>query len=130
GRCEMTTTLKVSQIHPILGSIRSAAVPPREGSEPRPPQRRPFVTISRQAGAGAWTLAQELVAHLNEVDRGAVPWTCWDRELVEKVAADHNISAELVESLERGSRSWLMDLLSGFSFHEGTDQFAVYRRVA
>src|SRR5690606_13305857 len=76
--------------------------------------------ISREVGAGAHELAHRLVEHLNEVDPGEVPWTAWDRELVEKVAADHNISQELIES--RGTReyNWLTDLIAGFAITDTT----------
>ena len=94
----------------------------------------PFVTISRQAGAGGTTLAQHLVERLNDVNPDAErPWTCWDRELVERVAADHHISQELIDSLEDVHRPWLEDFFTGLSFGNGAeqpDELAVYHRVA
>lgn len=121
------------QVRPIMASIRTTAVPVSErvGEEHHPPS--PFITISRQAGAGAWTLAQRLVDQLNSVESGEPPWTGWDRELVEKVAADHRIAAELVESLEDATHSWMGDLFAGLSFTEHpelADEARVYNRVA
>jgi cytidylate kinase len=115
-------------IRSILGAIRSVPVPVAPGQREEH-RAQPFITISRQPGAGAWTLAQKLVEYLNIADPGEQPWTCWDRELVEKVSADHRIASELVESLEDASHSWMQDFLSGLSFHTG-DEAKVYQRVA
>jgi cytidylate kinase len=75
----------------------------------------PFITISRQVGGGAWTLAQRLVERLNHEDPGQRAWTCWDRELVGKVAADHHMSEQLIESIEDAGPSWLADFFSGLA---------------
>ena len=117
-----------SRIRPILGSLRSVPVPIHEGGRPGGPL--PFITISRQAGAGGWALGARLLHRLRGREPEAdPPWTSWDRELVEKVADDHHISRRLVESLEQKSRSWLEELLGGMTAHD-VDEYAIYRRVA
>src|SRR5687768_14561006 len=68
-----------------------------------------FVTVSRQAGAGGRTFAARLVDRLNEGCPGSRPWAAWDRELVEKVAAENHIPASVVEQLDRRPRSPLED---------------------
>src|SRR5690349_10670490 len=94
--------------HAILGALQSVPIRPKTpGTEPAPPPL-PFITVSRQPGAGAVSMAQLVIEDLN---RGVPPeahWTCWDRELVEKVAADFKLSTSLVESLEEADRSWIM----------------------
>ncbi|CAN5340041.1 cytidylate kinase-like family protein [soil metagenome] len=93
----------------------------------------PFVTISRQAGAGAKRLAEQLAERLNRLDDGGVPWTSWDRELVEKVASDNHFSCNLIETLTEHSRSWLEQFFADFgsSIDPSTpDDFRIYRRVA
>jgi len=127
------TRVLESHIGPIVASLRLSELPLHE----RPataPVVMPFVTISRQAGAGGTTLAQHLVERLNEVDRAPDrPWTCWDRELVERVAADHHISQELIDSLEDVHRNWLEEFFTGLSLGddaEQPDELAVYHRVA
>src|SRR5687767_1330894 len=60
----------------------------------------PFITISRQAGAGGRSLAKQLADRLNSIDPGELPWTTWDNELVEKVASEHYVSPSRVEALE------------------------------
>jgi cytidylate kinase len=122
-------------LHPILASVRATEedIEHAEHGGPKSPKPpKPFVTISRQPGAGAWTLAQRLVERLNALDPGDPPWTCWEKELVEKVAADHHIARELVQSLGERSRTWLEEVFAGFSTHAAqyAEEFAVYRHVA
>ncbi|MCC6240935.1 MAG: cytidylate kinase-like family protein [Phycisphaerales bacterium] len=101
------------QIRPILAALKT---PVRRGVlDDTAAPSVPFITISREAGAGAKQIAQRLVQRLNEIDPAPVPWTSWDRELIEKVATDHNISHEVVESLMERDRSWLSDILSGLA---------------
>lgn len=119
-------------VRPILAHLRTQErarpAAPRHG-----PPAEPFITISREAGAGARTLAQQIVQRLNDAFPGERPWTAWDRELVEKVAADHNLSAPLIESLEYANRSLLSDFLGSLSFSDdpsAADEAKVYGRVA
>ena len=96
-------------------------------------QPQPFITISRQSGCGGRLFAAALVEQLNALNPHARAWTMWDRELVEKVAHDHQIASQLVESLEDSSRSWLEDFFSGLTLNAGpahADELRVYRRVA
>mgnify|MGYP001098873558 CR=1 FL=1 len=109
----------VRQIRPIIGALKAPVIRTAILQEEQPPPT-PFITISREVGAGAHELAHRLVEHLNEVDPGEVPWTAWDRELVEKVAADHNISQELIESLGTREYNWLTDLIEGFAITDTT----------
>ena len=122
------------RVRPIMAAVRTATLPVSEPHAPQAPSPLPFITISRQAGAGAWTLAQHLVDKLNALNPAADPhWTGWDRELVEKVAADHRIAAELIESLEDSTHSWLADLFTGMSYDdrpELVDEARVYHKVA
>ena len=122
--------------HSVLGFVRSAYGPHWEA----PSMRLPFVTISRQSGAGGASLGEALVQRLNDRDRrdiaaGGRPWTLWDHELVGKVAADHNLPTSVVESLEETRPTWLGQFLAslpstGSGGGMSTDEFTVYRRVA
>jgi cytidylate kinase-like protein len=60
----------------------------------------PVITISRQAGAGSNVVARELVARLERgVEPGAPPWTVFDRDLIDRVLADHDLPAQLARSM-------------------------------
>jgi cytidylate kinase len=121
---------------PVFGSVQSVTVPPKWAHA----AGAPFITISRQAGAGAKTWADMLIERLNSVeasragDQEDVPtWSAWDRELVEKVAADLGTSKELINELTDANRSWLDrffdDVSSSYGIHHASE-FAIYRRVA
>ena len=90
-------------------------------------KNQPFITISRQAGARGRTFARRLAERLNAIEPAEHPWTVWDRELVEKIAAESHFSAELIESIEGHRRRWWEELAANWS---EPDEFQVYRRVA
>ena len=61
---------------------------------------RRAVTISRQAGCGAVHVAEKLTVLLEEhAPRPQSPWTVFDRDLMERVLADHNLPAYLAKFL-------------------------------
>jgi hypothetical protein len=107
-----------SRIAPILGSIKSTGVPAAERGVAGAKVAHPFVTISREAGAGGVTLAKALVERLNGIDDGGRPWQSFDRELIEKIAADHHIAAELISRLEESSHNWLTEFFGGITLRD------------
>jgi len=93
--------------------------------------RRPFITISRQAGAGGRALAARLVDRLNAIDPGDLPWKVWDNELVERVAAEHHLPASCVAALEDQKPSWLEEALGSLTLSGNSpDEATVFRRMA
>jgi cytidylate kinase len=63
-------------------------------------QQQPSITISRETGSGAVTIAQMLVEKLNAVAKpsgNTASWTVFDRNLAKQVLTDH----ELPQNLER-----------------------------
>jgi cytidylate kinase len=120
-------------IRPILGAMHTVPLPPKPEKDLSAVPAPPFLTISRQPGAGAWTLARQLVDALNRTLPAEQSWTCWDRELVEKVATDLHLSARLIHSLEDRERSWMSDFLESLSFADTpgqADEAKVYARIA
>jgi len=103
---------------------------PLKTSADRPAEPKPFVTISRQGGAGGRAIAQRLVARLNALDPGEEPWAVWDKQLVEKIAEDHKIARELVESLGESSRTWLEEFLAALSIDSDETEARIYQMVA
>lgn len=122
------------RLRSVMAAIRSAPVEVSAGrSDPRAAQQTmPFVTISRQAGAGGTTLAEQLVERLNH-RRPRPQWHCFDRQLVEKVANDHKIAESLIEQLESSAHSWVESIWAGLPGDRSDrwlDEDEVYRRVA
>jgi cytidylate kinase len=104
----------------------------QHGSHPaEPPRVLPFITISRQGGAGGRTLANKLAQALNHRDPADVPWAVWDQELVERVAAEHRIPLARVQALEESTPNWLEEALGTLVVSApATSEHTIYRRVA
>ncbi len=70
--------------------------------EPRLPSRpQPFVTLSREAGAGGITIGQRLRDSLQAACPGqGAPWMWFDRELITRVVEQHNLPAELARTMD------------------------------
>lgn len=116
-------------VSPILGYLRGTAGLRGPHGERTVPVL-PFVTISRQAGAGGTALARRLAEHLNgEAAGGERHWSVFDRELVDKVAADHHINQELVDMLERHNRTWVEEFFNGMTFEYTPSELRVFRSL-
>src|SRR5271170_1579766 len=91
---------------------------------------RPFVTVSRQPGAGGIPFSHRLAERLNGIDGG--DWWAWDQELIEKVSSEYHIERSILEMLEVRPHSWLDDLLVNFSSADTTPdvlELRAYKRV-
>jgi cytidylate kinase len=65
-----------------------------------PADRRPFITISRETGAGATTLGQQLVPLLNqEIDCDDQGWVFLDKDLLTQALLHHQLPARLADFL-------------------------------
>ena len=117
----------MSRLRPIVAAVGAGARTADHHSQ----TRHPFITISRQAGAGGHTLMEGLIARLRETDPADPPWTGYDRELVERVAREHHVSAPRVEHLGDEPYSWLDDLIRGLDMTGFTEtELVVARRTA
>jgi hypothetical protein len=66
--------------------------------EKAPQPQQPSITISRESGAGASTVAQMVVEQLNAIKTptgNAVPWTLFDKNLAKEVIVEHKLPLEL-----------------------------------
>lgn len=93
------------------------------------PNTRPFITISRESGAGGNALADELLEvlpeMLGELGEG---WQKFDQELCQLVAREPKLGVSLDELISESYRSeiqcFLFDLVSGSS-----QQYVAYKRM-
>jgi cytidylate kinase len=118
-------------IGPVLAAVRSVPVPPKPFSASGV-SLKPFLTISREPGAGAIGVGTSFVEAMNAESSQDEHWTYWDREIVGKVAADHHLSTRLIEGLEDKNHSWMGQFLSSLSFTDtgpSQDEDAIYSRV-
>ena len=127
--------LNSQNLVPMLAALRVAAYHHGCHRDATPPGKahRPFITISRQAGAGGRSFARQLAKRLNEIDRGELPWTVWDNELVERVASEYHLRASTVAAFEDQPPSWLEEALTSLALGSGgarPDELTLYHRVA
>jgi hypothetical protein len=114
-----------------MGSLRTSEETPTGALGKEARAILPFVTISRQAGSGGIRFGRMLAERLNRTGPpDQRPWNSLDRELVERIAQDHHLSTELIDSLEKSSYTWIDEFIGGFSHsdHSPSD-LAVFRRV-
>jgi len=101
----------------VGGYVRALGSQPlaKPKKEARP--AAPYVTISRESGAGGREVGEALARLLTEA-RPDIPWRCYDRELVDEIIADHNLSEKLRASLEEEQISRLDDWVSSVIEHK------------
>jgi cytidylate kinase len=82
------------------------------------------VTISRMAGCGAVYVAEKLAAYLEEhAPKPGVKWTTFDRQLMQKVLADHKLPTSLAKILSEDRTSFVQDTLADiFNVHPTADK--------
>lgn len=74
---------------------------------------RRAVTISRQAGCGAVLVAEALANYLQKrLPSTGVPWTIFDRNLMDRVLEDHDLPKHLASILAEDRVSELEDMLA------------------
>ncbi len=102
----------MSPANPIERFLHGHLYGPQGEGSPRLARIRPFVTISRQAGAGGHSLANRLIEVFDQQEDKEVfgGWDMFDQKLVAMVADDPDLSVS-VESL------------LGEHYHRGADDF-------
>ena len=88
----------------------------RPGREHRPQAPRtplPAITLAHQTGSGAHELAIRLAGALQaEGPDQDLPWTLFDRNLVEKVLEEHQLPQALAAFLPEDRRTYLQDAMT------------------
>jgi cytidylate kinase len=76
-------------------------------------QQRPAITISRQSGAGALTVANLIAQQLNPYYQGDPPrpWTVFDRNLAQRILEDHQLSTSMEQYIPEDAKLPLTDAL-------------------
>ena len=90
----------------------------------------PFVTISRQTGAGGNTFAALLVERLNKTEFADPAWSAWDHELVDLVSLEHSIPLLRARALENVRPTWMDAAVGGLSQGKWRDEWTIYHRFA
>jgi cytidylate kinase len=88
--------MRASPLQVFSGYLQSQVAAQERAYEPQ----QPAITISRESGSGAVTIAQMLVDQLNALSKSpgsSTNWTVFDSNLAKQVLVDH----ELPQNLER-----------------------------
>ncbi len=111
-------------VSPLEGYLSSVGYESRRRRSPdlAAEIRRPVITISRQAGAGAHVVAEMLVARLQaRTPEGSPPWTMFDRDLVDEVLHDHELPDRLARYMPEDRIGVVADTLDElFGLHPST----------
>ena len=99
------------------------------GEEEEKKERPPFITISRQYGADGITVAEYIAKSINNMYEPTPNWMVYDKNLVEKIVEDHNLSAKLVESMTEKKRNEIDEVVKGF-FSSLPSQLSVFMKTA
>src|SRR5512139_2993056 len=87
-------------------------ISPQAPQTPRARARtRPAVTLSRQSGAGAMSIARRLADFLQEHDPAPCQWTVFDRNLVTKMLEDHHLPEQLSRFVPEDHISRIRDVV-------------------
>lgn len=86
----------------------------RDASSPHKHKARRTITISREFGCEAYPVAERLRETMEK--KSGEPWVLLDKGLLEEVARNHDLSANIMNSLGEKSR-FLDEILATFSSH-------------
>lgn len=91
---------------------------------PEPAVQLPAITISRETGGGAVTIAQSLAEYLQHHQADpSLPWAVFDRELIKKVLDDNVFPAHFAHYLIEDASNPLQDAFENIlGLHPGTSE--------
>ncbi len=86
------------------------------------------ITISRQTGAGADVVSKILVDYLKPYCKEGLGWTIFDKNLIEKVLADHNLPDRLSLFYEERKQTLLQSMVN--EIFSGQTSYEVVKKTA
>jgi len=117
----MSRTTSLNHVRKYLESqMRDEARLSRLERRQRP---APFITLSRQAGAGGVDLADRVASILNERTDAEFPspWTVFDENLVQAVVDEHQLPESVIKYMQEDGPSEVEDILEElFGLHIST----------
>jgi cytidylate kinase len=74
-------------------------------------KKLPFITISREFGCRVYPIVETLQNKLDRLTGEEYPWAVFDKEVVHKIADEHNLSEALANSLDENQRSQMQQYM-------------------
>lgn len=135
-----------SELRGMIGDVKATTMQEMQGEVARQQgveRARPFVTISREAGAGGTEMGVMLAERLTRMEAAKVgpdgfgelsgsdvrKWKSLDREAISAIAADDHLSKELIASLEVGGHSWIEQFFEGMGHTDRLSELAAFKRA-
>ena len=88
----------------------------------------PFVTISREYGAGGYFVGEKLADILNSKNKSRPPWAAYDKNILEKVMDELGLNEKLVNTLTDHARASMTEIFQT-AFSSFPPQIAVYKKL-
>ncbi len=107
---------------------RKDAIEKVEFNEEADKKIRPFITLSREYGVGAFELAEKVVHIINDKYKSSPEWAAYDRSILDKIMDDLGLSESLAQTLTDNSRKKMTDFIQT-AFSKFPPQVAVYRKL-
>lgn len=79
-------------------------------------KKLPFITISREFGCRVYPIVEILQDKLNRLTGEEYPWAVFDKEVIHKIAEEHNLSEALANSLDENQRSQMQQYMDHIFF--------------
>ena len=89
---------------------------------------KPFITISREYGAGAFELAEKITDIINKKYKSTPEWCAFDKELLDKIGSDLGLSESLAKVLTESARKKMTDFIQT-SFSSFPPQVHIYNKL-
>ena len=74
-------------------------------------KKLPFITISREFGCRVYPIVETLQDKLSRLTGEEYPWAVFDKEVIHKIAEEHNLSETLANSLDENQRSQMQQYM-------------------
>jgi len=88
---------------------------------------RPFITISREYGCDCTTICNIIAQKLNEYEN-IEEWQTYDKELINKIVEDHQISETLIQTIDTKKREEISELMRSM-LTDYPPQVTVYKKL-
>ena len=101
----------------------------RSQPECLPERMGPFVTISRQFGCYGFSLGLPMMEILNEDAPAERTWHIYNREILEQLATETNLAAEMLDGLRREKPSLIVDFFRALSMERIPSGYEIRNRI-
>ena len=103
---------------------REQARKEQERELPQPAAHGSVITISRQYGCGGHVVAEELARRLG------APWEVWDKQLIEKIAQNAHVRADMVAAVDERGQGWMAEVIRRIFNMDALEALAYRRNLA